>query len=201
LGWLADDAAVVIVDGIVVVVVVVVVALLLDEPAVSAASAISVSWQLAVADAGAEPAVVEFRRCRLGVIVPPTFMLTRLPPTLLLLLLLPPLVLLLPPVGDCLGGAAAMGTTPGLPVDTTVEAPAPADRGERSDSPAAPLPLLDATADADVEMIVVVNWTEFLRDAAFFDRAEAGPSGVELAPPRFRFLMMSVFSDSGRTTP
>jgi len=42
---------------------------------------------------------------------------------------------------------------------------------------------------------------EFLRDAFFNDRLGADPTGIVLPLPLFRFLMTSVFKDSGRTTP
>ncbi len=61
---------------------------------------------------------------------------------------------------------------------------------------------------AEVGVVAGVSCTElFLDEAAFLDRVDApppmpAPTGTpEFAPPRFRFLMMSVFRDNGRTTP
>ncbi len=171
--------------------------LLLDEvvsfranpvvPITASASDISVS--------GAPPpplTAFEPRRCRFGVIVP-----VRL---LLLLLLLVTAVkaglLILAVFVAVFGGAAAIGTTPDLTplvippvvVPPAGEIPPPVEPftdGDESESP------------TNVEF----NCTEFLREAAFLDRVEAGPNGAEPAPPRFRFLIISVFNDNGRTTP
>lgn len=41
---------------------------------------------------------------------------------------------------------------------------------------------------------------EFLREVLFFDRLEE-PTGTLLPLPRLRFLITSVLSDNGRTTP
>jgi hypothetical protein len=42
---------------------------------------------------------------------------------------------------------------------------------------------------------------EFFRVAFFEDRVDALPTGIEFPLPLFRFLMTSVFNESGRTTP
>ena len=54
----------------------------------------------------------------------------------------------------------------------------------------------------DVGVVAGVCAIEFLRDAFFDERVEEpAPTGTELPLPRLRFLMTSVFRESGRTTP
>ncbi len=60
---------------------------------------------------------------------------------------------------------------------------------------------LTLCAFADGGVVTGVCCTEFLRDAFFEERVEAVPIGMVLPLPRLRFLMISVFSDKGRTTP
>lgn len=83
-----------------------------------------------------------------------------------------------------MGGAAAMGTTPDL-LD-------PATAG--GDSEAVPLGAREAAA-----LVGPACGPEFLRED-FLDEREV-PTARLLALLRLRFLMTSVFRDSGRTTP
>jgi hypothetical protein len=94
-----------------------------------------------------------------------------------------------------LGGPGAIGTTPPdfefeeagarLTLDDTPP-PDPVDFGDS-----------DSAAFGVVTGVIAM---EFLRDDFFEARVEDGPTGV-LPLPRLRFLMTSVLSDSGRTTP
>ena len=108
---------------------------------------------------------------------------------------------------DGLGGAAAIGTTPDLAEaveaeDSVVVAfsaplfaePCVVDDGGLSE----PLTL---SAFVDVGVVAGVCWTEFLRLGFLDERVEAAPTGILLPLPRLRFLITSVLSDSGRTTP
>jgi hypothetical protein len=105
-----------------------------------------------------------------------------------------------------LGGAAAIGTTPPLLIEPdvggklvgvlpAVEPPFEAVV-EGGDSE-----LLALCVLADVGVVDGVWCSEFLRLAFFDARVDAPPTGIELPLPLFRFLMTSVFKDSGRTTP
>jgi len=98
-----------------------------------------------------------------------------------------------------------MGTTPPLP------AAAPAIPGA---VPAEPVPMLftepavdfgdsDSLAALPDEGVVAGVWTiEFFRDDFFDERVEPEPTLDTVLPlPRFRFLITSVLSDNGRTTP
>jgi hypothetical protein len=82
-----------------------------------------------------------------------------------------------------LGGAAAIGTTPGFPIPLDPEM-------EGGDSEA----LMRDEIDEDGAC-----WIEFLRDD-FLDDREV-PTARVLALLRLRFLITSVLSESGRTTP
>lgn len=53
----------------------------------------------------------------------------------------------------------------------------------------------------EVGVVEGVSPIEFLREAFLADRVEAAPTGIWFPLPRFRFLMTSVFKESGRTTP
>jgi len=88
-----------------------------------------------------------------------------------------------PAMGPDLGGAAAIGTTPGFPI--------PLD------------PDMDG-GDSEVLTRDVIDedgacWMEFLRED-FLDDREV-PTVRVFALLRLRFLITSVFSESGRTTP
>lgn len=96
-----------------------------------------------------------------------------------------------------------MGTTPpdltlgavnddvlALPV---VRPPALAEPVDLGDSDSAPLP--------EVGVVTGVWAREFLREDFLEDRDAVPLTGAELPLPRFRFLMTSVLSDNGRTTP
>ena len=85
-----------------------------------------------------------------------------------------------------MGGAAAIGTTPGLPIVLD-----PIMAG--GDSEELPFGVREATR---LEGICAM---EFLRDD-FLDEREV-PTARLLALLRLRFLITSVLSDSGRTTP
>lgn len=98
------------------------------------------------------------------------------------------------------GGPGAIGTVPGLArmavwpevelVGVVAEPMEPVMELGDSDS------CVGVLVDSNVE---AVGWTrEFLRLAFFAPRA---PTGIVLAVPRLRFLMMSVLSERGRTTP
>lgn len=103
-----------------------------------------------------------------------------------------------------LGGPGAIGTTPllipAMPPDALLAVLAavvlpltdPVDFGD-SESPPLALP--------EVGVVTGVCANEFLREAFFEDLVDEAPTGTVLPLPRFRFLMTSVFSDSGRTTP
>jgi hypothetical protein len=93
------------------------------------------------------------------------------------------------------GGPGAMGTTPpDLKLVAATEArlalevppPDPVDFGDS-----------ESAAFGVVTGVIAI---EFLRDDFFDARVEAVPTGA-LPLPRLRFLMTSVLSDSGRTTP
>jgi hypothetical protein len=53
----------------------------------------------------------------------------------------------------------------------------------------------------DVGVVTGVCASEFFLDDFFDDRVEAEPTGAEFPLPRLRFLITSVFKESGRTTP
>jgi hypothetical protein len=100
----------------------------------------------------------------------------------------------------CFGGPGAIGTTPpdlaapgvGMAV-VALEEPPPTEPVDFGDSESAPLP--------DVGVVAGVCAIEFFRDD-FFDALDVVPlTGAELPLPRLRFLMTSVLSDKGRTTP
>lgn len=61
--------------------------------------------------------------------------------------------------------------------------------------------LFSLVALADDGVDTGVCWTEFFLEGFFDERVVEVPTGTALPLPRFRFLMTSVFSDSGRTTP
>lgn len=91
-----------------------------------------------------------------------------------------------------------MGTTP-LALEVGVVA---ATTVLPDDPPPEPVDLGDSESAAlcDVGVVTGVCAIEFLRDGFFDDRVDAVPTGV-VPLPRLRFLMTSVLSDSGRTTP
>lgn len=99
-----------------------------------------------------------------------------------------------------LGGPGAIATTPLVfEVGVTAEAkladdapplPEPVDFGESESA---------ALCEVGVPTGVACA-TEFLREDFFDDRVDAVPTGG-FPVPRLRFLMTSVLSDSGRTTP
>lgn len=96
------------------------------------------------------------------------------------------------------GGPGAMGTTPfgfddvGVVAEDRLLEPPPADPVDFGDSESAAL--------CDVGVVTGVWAIEFLRDDFFDERVDAEPTGA-LPLPRLRFLITSVFSDKGRTTP
>lgn len=93
------------------------------------------------------------------------------------------------------GGPGAIGTTP---ADFEFEA-----AGARLALADAPPPDPVDLGDSDSAAFGVVTGVmaiEFLRDDFFEARVEDGPTGA-LPLPRLRFLITSVLSDSGRTTP
>lgn len=104
---------------------------------------------------------------------------------------------------DCvLGGPGAIGTTPLLDAValTLVAVFAAVVLGaepavDLGDSESAPLALPEVGVVAEDCAAI-----EFLRDVLFFDLLEP-PTGTLFPLPRLRFLMTSVLSDSGRTTP
>jgi hypothetical protein len=61
--------------------------------------------------------------------------------------------------------------------------------------------LFSLTAFPDVGVDAGVWWTEFFLEDFFDDRVVEVPIGRVFPLPRFRFLMTSVLSDNGRTTP
>ena len=107
--------------------------------------------------------------------------------------------------GTGLGGAAAIGTTPLLTPAVVV--------GRLVGVVTADPPLAEPWADGgDCELVSLIAfaddgvdtgvwWTEFFREDFFEARVAEDPIGAELPLPRFRFLMTSVLSDRGRTTP
>ena len=113
---------------------------------------------------------------------------------------------------DDLGGAAAMGTTPDVPaVAVGVATPVELAASDNDDDPrvvVSPMPeeaggdsgapLVGGRLDWGAAAMVGACWTEFLRED-FFDREV--PTAKVLALLRLRFLITSVFSDRGRTTP
>lgn len=99
-----------------------------------------------------------------------------------------------------LGGPGAIATTPlGFEVGVMAEATVLAD-----DAPPPPEPVdfgdSDSAALCEVGVVTGVCATEFLREDFFDDLVDAAPTDV-FPVPRLRFLMTSVLSDSGRTTP
>lgn len=103
------------------------------------------------------------------------------------------------------GGPGAMGTTPPLP------AAAPAIPGPVPAEPPPELPIEPVVDFGDSDSlgifpelgVVTGVWTiEFFRDDFLDDRVEPLPTFTAALPlPRLRFLMTSVFKESGRTTP
>lgn len=85
-----------------------------------------------------------------------------------------------------MGGAAAIGTTPGL-----LEPVVPDMDGGDSEA-------VLAAVRASIALDGACG-TEFLREDFLEPREE--PTATLLALLRFRFLITSVFKDSGRTTP
>jgi hypothetical protein len=61
--------------------------------------------------------------------------------------------------------------------------------------------LLSLAVFPDVGVDAGVWWTEFFLEDFFDDRVAEAPIGRVFPLPRFRFLMTSVLSDNGRTTP
>jgi len=97
-----------------------------------------------------------------------------------------------------LGGPGAIGTTPlgfedvgVVDEDMVPEAPPP-EPVDFGDS--------DSAALWDVGVVTGVCAIEFFRDDFFDDRVDVVPTGA-LPLPRLRFLITSVLSDKGRTTP
>ena len=113
---------------------------------------------------------------------------------------------------DDLGGAAAMGTTPDLPpAAATAAAEVVVVAEPDDDGPRVVVPLMLEAAGGDSDAPLVggrLDWgaaamvgaccTEFLRED-FFEREV--PTAKVLALLRLRFLITSVLSDRGRTTP
>lgn len=100
-----------------------------------------------------------------------------------------------------LGGPGAIGTTPpdleapGVAVAPfALVAPAPTDPVDLGDSES-------RLAFPEVGVVTGVCAIEFFREDFFEDRVDAEPTGAEFPLPRFRFLITSVLSESGRTTP
>lgn len=95
-----------------------------------------------------------------------------------------------------LGGPGAMGTTPlgfdevGVVAEDRLLPPAdPVDFGDS-----------ESAALCDVGVVTGVCAMEFLREDFLDDRVDVVPTGA-LPLPRLRFLITSVLSDKGRTTP
>jgi hypothetical protein len=99
------------------------------------------------------------------------------------------------------GGAAAIGTTPGLPPVVPVKLV-----GVVTADPECADPWTDC-GDCELWSLPVfgvvagVCCTEFFREAFFDALVAADPTGIVFPLPRFLFLMTSVFRDNGRTTP
>lgn len=94
-----------------------------------------------------------------------------------------------------LGGPGAIGITP--PFEGAVAA----DARLRLDDPPPPEPVEFGDSDSTALGVVTgVCAIEFLREDFLEDRVDDAPTGA-LPLPRLRFLMTSVLSDSGRTTP
>jgi hypothetical protein len=116
------------------------------------------------------------------------------------------LLLVLTVAEDGFGGAAAIGTTPPgfaftiggklVGVLPAVDPSCTESWAEGGDSESFTL-----CAFADVGVVTGVCWMEFFRVAFFDARVDALPTGMEFPLPLFRFLMTSVFNESGRTTP
>lgn len=98
-----------------------------------------------------------------------------------------------------LGGPGAIATTP-LVLDVGVVA----DDIDMLDATPPPEPvdfgLSESAALCDVGVVTGVCAIEFFREDFLDDRVDAAPTGA-LPLPRLRFLMTSVLSDRGRTTP
>lgn len=99
------------------------------------------------------------------------------------------------------GGPGAIGTTPDL-LAAAAAAPAWPLAVALLTGPAVDLGDSEPNALAFPELGVVAGvWAiEFLREFFLDDRLD-DPTGTLLPLPRFRFLMTSVLSDKGRTTP
>jgi hypothetical protein len=97
------------------------------------------------------------------------------------------------------GGPGAIGTTPPVFELETADVTEMPVVGL---SPTEPVDFGDSESAAlcDVGVVTGVCAIEFFRDGFFDDRVDAEPTGA-LPLPRLRFLMTSVFKDSGRTTP
>lgn len=113
-----------------------------------------------------------------------------------------PLVIRGPGAGVGFGGAAAMETTDDLIAGAPVLVGVLADVVEvswldPSGEATSWAPLMVLLAGGVVAGVWVI---EFLREA-FFDDLVDDPVGIVVPDPRLRFLMTSVFSESGRTTP
>jgi hypothetical protein len=97
------------------------------------------------------------------------------------------------------GGPGAIGTTPlgfdkvGVVTDEKLPDAPPPEPVDFGDSESAAL--------YDVGVVTGVCAIEFLREDFLDDRVDEVPTGGAFPLPRLRFLMTSVFSDSGRTTP
>jgi hypothetical protein len=61
--------------------------------------------------------------------------------------------------------------------------------------------LFSLIACPELGVVTGVWWIEAFRDAFFDALADDVPTGIVAPLPRLRFLMMSVFRESGRTTP
>ena len=94
-----------------------------------------------------------------------------------------------------LGGPGAIGTTP---LDLELEAVGA--RLVLADTPPPDPVDVGDSESAAFGVVTGVIAMEFLRDDFFDARVEDGPTGA-LPLPRLRFLMTSVLSESGRTTP
>lgn len=106
----------------------------------------------------------------------------------------------------CFGGAAAIGTTPGLPpvvlpavilvgvVTADAEPAEPAaDPGECE--------LFSLRAFPELGVVAGVGCTEFFLELFFAPRVDVPPMLTAAPLPRLRFLITSVFRDNGLTTP
>lgn len=94
-----------------------------------------------------------------------------------------------------LGGPGAIGTTPDFELDPAAETVLLL----LGLSPIEPVDFGDSESAA-LGVVTGVCAIEFFLDDFFDDLVDAEPTGA-LPLPRLRFLITSVFSDKGRTTP